>query len=72
MAKQAVNVISAIKLDDKSLLTLAEFIKSKHAIEPEIKVKLDPSLIAGFKFIVEGVEYDYSLDGSLNRLEQEL
>jgi F0F1-type ATP synthase delta subunit len=72
MAKQTVKVTSAIKLDAKSLTTLAAFIKSKHQLEPDIFVTVDPGLIAGFKFIVEGVEYDYSLDGSLTRLEQEL
>lgn len=72
MDKVTARVRSAIKLDTKSLLSMAKFIKSKHGVEPQIEVTIDPSLIAGFKLNVEGVEYDYSLSGSLDRLEQEL
>jgi len=72
MDKLRVTVRSAIKLDQKSLLSMAKFIKAKHGQECEIKVTIDPELIAGFKINVAGLEYDYSLSGSLDQLEQEL
>jgi F0F1-type ATP synthase delta subunit len=65
-------VHSAIKLDERSKTTLTKFIKSKHSVTPSLAVVVDPGLIAGFRFMVEGVEYDYSISGSLSRLQQEL
>lgn len=72
MDKLKVKVRSAVKLDDKSLASMTKFVKNKHGRDCEIEVKLDPDLIAGFKLLVEGVEYDYSLSGSLTRLQAEL
>lgn len=69
---KTVTVRSAIKLDSKSLAAITKFATKKlgHAVKPE--VSLDPKLIAGFKLNLDGIEYDYSLSGSLEALAQEL
>ena len=36
------------------------------------KMKEDPELLGGFILLVDGKEYDYSMAGRLNRLEQTL
>lgn len=63
---------TAVKLDDQSLKAVAKFVKAKHGLDCQLVTKLAPELIAGFKLNVLGVEYDYSLAGSLDRLEQAL
>jgi len=73
MDKLTVTVRSAIKLDAKSLATLSKFVESKHNVKNcEFEVTIDPELIAGFKLMVAGVEYDYSISGSLDRMQAEL
>lgn len=72
MDKLKVKVRSAIKLDAKSLASLAKFVKSKYGEDCEIELKLDSELIAGYKLMVKGTEYDYSLSGSLDRLQEDL
>lgn len=72
MSKLKINIRSAIKLDQKSLASLSQFINKQHQVEPELTVTVDRSLVAGFKFMVQGIEYDYSISGSLARLQQEL
>lgn len=36
------------------------------------EMKEDPELLGGFILLVDGKEYDYSMAGRLNRLEQTL
>ena len=38
----------------------------------EAEMKEDPELLGGFILLVDGKEYDYSMAGRLNRLEQTL
>ncbi|RLF28422.1 MAG: hypothetical protein DRN14_04250 [Thermoplasmata archaeon] len=74
-ATTIVQLRSAIKLDADAIKMIIKFIKNKlNSPKSTIEVNeiVDPQLIAGFKLNINGVEYDYSLTGSLNRLAQEL
>lgn len=72
MAPTTVQVRSAIKLDSAAEKTIKKFASDKLTGPLEIETIIDPGLIAGFKLNISGMEYDYSLSGSLSRLAQEL
>lgn len=69
---EQVTIKSASKLDSDSLKQITSFVKSKLGKDVKIKESLDKTLIAGFKLEMAGVEYDYSIKGSLDRLSKVL
>lgn len=46
--------------------------KKYEAVEADIEIRQDEALLGGFVLRVGNVEYDWSLQGRLNRLEQKL
>ncbi len=72
MSQTLVTVKSAIKPDADSLSQIAAFAKKKLGREVKLEVVLDKDVIAGFVIEIAGLEYDYSLRGSLSRLAKTL
>jgi F-type H+-transporting ATPase subunit delta len=62
-------VTSADPLDPSDLESLSQAFSLKLKTHVELKVKVDPTLLAGFKVTVSGVTYDGSLKQQLERLK---
>lgn len=61
------------KPDDKQLAKMKAFIAKKyHGSDVNLKLTEDKSLLGGFILKVNSEEYDWSLKGRLNRLQQKL
>ncbi len=55
------------ELPREELVGFSEFLRSDNDKERLLEVKVDPNMIGGCAFIVDGVFYDYSLHGRLRR-----
>lgn len=65
-------VYSSARLDAQSLSLVKAFAKSNYQITSPVEQVIDPSLIAGFKVNINGIEHDFSVAGELARLGQAL
>ena len=67
------NVIfkTALKLDKDLSSKIASFAKGKGVATLPVAI-VDEKLLAGFVLEIDGIEYDYSLAGSLTRLAKSL
>ena len=70
--KKTIIVRTSAKLAGKELAYLSRHLAKTHACEPQIEQVINKDLLAGFVVSLDGVEYDYSLDGALNRLSSAL
>ena len=70
MVTQKAQLRVANQLSASNLKTISKFVEKQVGKGTELVVKIDQQLIAGFKLTINGVEYDHSLSGSLERLAQ--
>ncbi len=67
-----VDVYSPYDLRDDELREIREFVRRHTLREPSFRFHLDESLIAGVRLEFEGMTYDISILGRLNRMYREV
>jgi F-type H+-transporting ATPase subunit delta len=65
-------IISAVKLDDKAIQQLKDFVKTKYNQQLEMRTKIDPELIGGFVFEVNNQRIDASIKEELRKIHSSL
>ena len=68
----AINLITAIKIDEKVLQRIQNLITEKYGAEVEIYEKIDPKIIGGFIFEMDSQQLNASVVGELKRIKEEL
>ncbi|MCQ2978557.1 MAG: ATP synthase F1 subunit delta [Clostridia bacterium] len=61
-------IMSAEKLDDKSIERIVNDLKKKTKKEIEVEEKIDDRLIGGVKVMVDNILYDGSIDGKIKNI----
>lgn len=68
-----VRAISAIELSEAQLKKITDAVSAKYPkYKVELETEIDPKVVGGIKLIVNAVEYDGTVAGKLERLEQHL
>ncbi|MGI6334745.1 MAG: F0F1 ATP synthase subunit delta [Saccharofermentanales bacterium] len=67
--KQLIRLVTAVKLvPDKEFLIASRFAE-QHGIERfDVQADVDPELVGGMVVYVDGLRYDYSIRGQLDRI----
>jgi F-type H+-transporting ATPase subunit delta len=68
----AIDLVTAIKMDDGVLQRIRSLIKEKYEAEVEIYEKINPKIIGGFIFEMDSQQLDASVVGELKRIREEL
>lgn len=67
-----VEIISAVKLDDKAFERIKSLVEKKNFERVEFVEKIDPTLIGGFILRVDSTQMDFSVAGELQRIARQL
>ena len=68
----AVELVTAVKVDDKVLQRIRNLISEKYGAAVEIYEKIDPKIIGGFIFEMDSQQLNASVVGELKRIKEEL
>jgi F-type H+-transporting ATPase subunit delta len=66
-------VTSAIELSEEQLKKITSAVSSKYPKQKiNVETTVDPNIIGGVKLVIDAVEYDGTVSGKLERLQQHL
>ena len=68
----AIDLVTAIKVNDDVLQRIRRLIKEKQGAEVEIYEKINPKIVGGFIFEMDSQQLDASVLGELKRIKEEL
>ena len=65
------DVTTAAELDERALERIRDYVRKTYHCEVEMRVKVDPEIIGGFKLDIEHNRLDASIKGNLEKLKAE-
>ena len=65
------DVTTAAELDERALERIRDYVRKTYHCEVEMRVKVDPEIIGGFKLDIEHKRLDASIKGQLEKLKAE-